>query len=124
MNRPGGSANPLEPLVGEELSAVVFVRDYIQLQFDGPSLTLINDPIVLADGTKYQPTTAGFRDAICGRIGQRVKAAHTTEGQEIRIDFADGSTICLSLKPEDYNFGPEAAILHHGEDTWVWSLHA
>ena len=119
MSSANEKSNPLHPLLGEELSAVVFVRDYVQLQFDGPGLTLINDPTVITNATKYQPALPGYRDALCERIGKSVSNAQVAEGDELRIDFNDGSTILISLRPGDY-IGAEAAIFNHGEETWVW----
>ena len=49
-----------------------------------------------------------------------MKAASVTEGQEIRIDFDDGSAIAISLKDEDYQTA-EAAVFYNGpKETWVW----
>jgi hypothetical protein len=120
MDLANEKSDPLQPLVGEELSAVVFVRDYIQFQFDGPGLTAVNDPTVEAQGRIYQPAVQGYRDALCERIGHSVVSAEIAEGQEIRIEFDDHSKISISLRPDDYAHGPEAAIFDHGEDTWVW----
>lgn len=36
----------LQCLIGEQLSAVVFVQDYVQLQFDGYQLTTYTTPLV------------------------------------------------------------------------------
>jgi len=120
MSVSNEKSNPLQPLVGRELSAVVFVRDYVQFQFDGPTLTAVNDPIVLANRCTYQSPTPGYRDALCERIGHAVIAADFAEGEELRIELDDQSTIFISLRPHDYVHGPEAVIFHHGEDTWVW----
>lgn len=120
MDRIKDAQNALEPLVGEQLSAVVFIRDYIQLQFDGPGLTAINDPTVIANGCTYRVSTPGYRDALCERIGHSVVSAEVAEVEEIKIEFDDHSTVSISLKAEDYVHGPEAAILHDGKDTWVW----
>ena len=40
----------VEDLVGEELAAVAFVRDYVEFHFDGPVLTSLTDPIAVVDG--------------------------------------------------------------------------
>jgi hypothetical protein len=42
----------LSRIVGEQLSAVVFVQDYLQLQFDGPTLTLSGATLTL---TQLEP---------------------------------------------------------------------
>ncbi|MFC1439079.1 hypothetical protein ABUW04_12475 [Streptacidiphilus sp. N1-10] len=37
-------ALPLQMLVGREISAVCFVRDYVEMHFDGPVLRALADP--------------------------------------------------------------------------------
>ena len=120
MDQTNENSNPLQLIIGEELSAVVFVRDYVQLQFDGPGLTAINDPTVVVGGRAYTTTTAGYRDALCGQIGHSVVSAEVASDMEITIEFDDGSTISISLREQDYLYGPEAAVFHHGKNTWVW----
>jgi hypothetical protein len=112
-------ANALDVLAGQELNAVVFIKDYVQLQFDDSGLTAVTNPAVTTGVNVYGFGSSGYRDALCERIGRTVTKAHLAEEEEIRIDFDDGTAICISLKPEHY-IGPEAAIFHHGEDTWVW----
>ena len=57
-----------EQLRGEQLSAVTFVQDYLQLWFDGPGINVTN-PLTVHAGrlsvTSWQP---GFRDALCIRF--------------------------------------------------------
>ncbi|MET8428952.1 hypothetical protein [Nocardia sp. NPDC004860] len=62
----------LARLVGLELASVVFVRDYLQLDFDGPRLSCYVWPIIDADGTTRSLGDAGYRDTLCALIGQTV----------------------------------------------------
>ena len=110
----------LEPIVGRELSAVVFVRDYIQLQFDDAGLSALNLPVIESGQETLAFGQPGSRDALCKRIGQAVRSASVKANERILIDFEDGSTLSISLRPDDYS-GPEAAIFNNGpEETWVW----
>jgi hypothetical protein len=110
----------LEAIVGGELSAVVFVRDYVQLQFDGAGLTALNLPVIKVGQKTLAFGQPGYRDALCERIGHAVRGACVKENEWILIDFEDGSTLSISLRPDDYS-GPEAAIFNNGpEETWVW----
>lgn len=111
--------NPLNNLIGRELSGVVFVRDYIQLQFDDRGLTAINLPSVMANRETYTPVRQGFRDSLCERIGHTVVETELIEEERIWLKFDDDSAISVSLRGED-SVGPEAAILYVGEKTWVW----
>lgn len=108
----------LRPLIGEQLSAVVFVQDYVQLQFDGPYLTAITLPVVTVGINRFSQTTPGYRDALCERIAHTVRSAIVSKGFEIQVKFDDESSISISLRPEDYR-AAHAAIFQ--KDTEHWS---
>jgi hypothetical protein len=96
----------LRPVVGEYLSAVTFVMDYVQLDFNGVCLTALTLPTVQASGRNWVAADQGWRDQLCERIGVIVRSA-STNAEEIGIDFDDGSRISVSLRAQDYR-GPEA----------------
>jgi hypothetical protein len=111
---------PLKRLIGEQLTAVVFILDYVQLQFsNGSTLTALTWPSVDADGTATLYGMPNYRDALCERIAKTVRAGTVVEGENLRVEFDDDSVISVSLKPEDYS-AAEAAVLDHGADDW-WS---
>ena len=105
-------------LIGEMLSSVTFVMDYIQLGFGGPVLNVITLPAVLVAGKRFTFGDAGFRDALCNQIGRTVRAAFLKEGESAHIVFDDGAQISVSLRPEDYR-SAEALIYYNGRDWWV-----
>ena len=92
----------LQMLIGEQLSAVTFVQDYLQLHFDGPRLTVFSHPVVMLGDQTFHWGKPGFRDALCNSIAKKVVEARVAYGESISIRFADGSTIKISLKDEDY----------------------
>ena len=104
------NTSPLQILVGEKLSSVTFVMDYVQLGFDGTCLTAYIGPVVTFRGKVFAWGEPGFRDIICERIGAIVRQAEVVENDAIRMSLSDGGVISISLKPEDY-VGPEAAVL-------------
>src|SRR6266480_3468259 len=111
---------PLNVLVGRQLSSVEFVRDYLQLRFEGPCLTVITDPIVEMGSIKFERNNNEFCNVLCGRISTTVLQAYVHENEEIRIDFHDNAGIIISLKPENY-IGPEAALFQNDAgELWVW----
>src|ERR1700686_1222650 len=59
---------PLEKIVGEQLSSVEFVQDYVQLHFDGPTITAFVWPTLNLGGNIMCFGDAGYRDALCARI--------------------------------------------------------
>jgi hypothetical protein len=107
-------------LIGEQLSAVTFVQDYLQLHFDGPHLMVFSHPVVTPGEKTCYWGKPGFRDALCNNIAKKVTEARVAYGESIAIRFADGSTIKISLKDENSS-GGEAVNFDTGGDVW-WSL--
>ena len=110
----------LQVIIGEQLSAVTFVQDYVQLHFDGPRLTIFSHAVVRLGDRTFPGGKPGFRDALCNNIAKKVTDARVAYGYNISIRFADGSTIKISLKDEDYS-GGEAVNFDTGDSVW-WSL--
>jgi hypothetical protein len=91
----------LRALERRELAAVTFVRDYVQLQFDGPTITAVTLPSVSNSGKVFAPESPGWRDQLCDRIGKRVTRAKVRPRECLQVDFIDGASIAISLRPED-----------------------
>ena len=110
----------LSRIVGEQLSAVVFVQDYLQLQFDGPTLTLLT-PISVrsSSGGVVTEREAGWRDTLCAQITCIVQAIRIADGDLI-VDFDDGSAICVSIRPEDYRCAEAVHLVEDGRVSVVF----
>lgn len=54
----------VEDLRGLALAGVAFVRDYVELLFDGPILRCYAPPVVVADSATVRFPGAGSRDAL------------------------------------------------------------
>ena len=93
-------------LIGEQLSAVSFVMDYLQLQFDAYFLTVLTPLVVTFGEQSYRLGDLSYRDALCERIAHLVKDV-SLAADRLRIVFDDGAAFDISLKEEDY-VGPEA----------------
>jgi hypothetical protein len=96
-----GTRQRLAKIVGEPLSAVTFVRDYVQLHFDGPTISAFTLPTVTVRGKTIAFADPGYRDALCARIGVTVLAAFVEHGERLQIDLADDSCLVISLRPHD-----------------------
>jgi hypothetical protein len=107
-------------LVGEQLSAVGFVMDYLQLQFDPYLLTVLTSLVVHAKGQSYRLGDLAYRDALCERIARRVDDV-SLERDRLSIGFDDGAAFDISLKEEDY-VGPEAVNFQFPEGEECSSL--
>lgn len=118
---PGGSADShLQALVGAELSSVVFVRDYLQLDFDGPRLTLYVWPQVVIGDEVRRLGDLGYRDALCALIGQVVRSAADSTDTGLLVILETGSVV---TKPEPAELsGPEIATLSGFTDSAAWMV--
>jgi len=97
----------LDRIIGEQLSSVEFVQDYVQLRFDGPTITAFVWPTINLSGNIIRFGDAGYRDALCARIARKVTAARIIEVVCLTVQFDDYAELKISLKPED-SVGPEA----------------
>jgi hypothetical protein len=103
----------LERLKGQELSAVTFVRDYLQLQFDGPFLNIFVWPRIMAPAASVSFDMPGYRDGLCAQIGKTVGGVAVETDVNFRLFFTDGSIIEVSLLL-DARRGPEAVVFQDG----------
>ncbi|MCP2342142.1 hypothetical protein [Actinomadura rupiterrae] len=83
----------LVALVGHELGSVIFVRDYLQLDFDGPRLTLLVWPRVTVDAQARGLGDHGYRDSLCSLIGHPVRAVEEGSDTGIAVRFESGSIV-------------------------------
>ena len=117
---PHQTANPLKVLEGVQLSSVEFVQDYVQLHFDGLTLTAITHPRINVLNQLLEWGMQEYRNALCDRIGKLVRHATTIPEQEIKIEFEDGSSISISLNPKDYRAAEAAVFNNPPNPTVVW----
>ena len=103
----------LSELIGRQLTAVVFIHDYLQFTFDGPCLTAISVPTVQLEDLVLARGQQGYCDALCAQIGVTV-CKIGMDGQLLEIGFSNGAILRFSLADSDYT-GPEA-INYQAED--------
>lgn len=113
-----GSDNELECLVGEPVSAVSFVMDYVEFHFNGPILRALSNPIIESSGSRLTFGEPGSRDALCSLIGTEVEAIDVREGDAIEILMASGQKLVVPLD-EGRRTGPEAAHFVPGIDEGI-----
>jgi hypothetical protein len=91
-------ACPLAEVVGEYLSSVTFVMDYLQMGFSGANFNFYNWPAVaLADGT-LGIGESGYRGALCGLIGKTVQSIDVFLDTGLMFKFQSGETMTVSLR--------------------------
>lgn len=89
------------------LAGVAFVRDYVELLFDGPILRCYAAPKVLAEGQTLRFPEKGSRDALCSLIGAEVVAVQA--GEESLSIEVDGNRRVLIDFTVEWDAGREAA---------------
>jgi hypothetical protein len=94
-------------IIGEELKAVEFVEDFLQLRFEAPLLTFYAWPHVLFPEFSVAYGEPEYRNALCAQIGDKVVQALLEEGDALTIEFENGTVFGLSLREEDVD-GPES----------------
>ena len=100
---------------GEELKAVEFVEDYLQLRFGVPLLKLYDWPHVLLTDFSVAFGEPEYRNALCAQIGETVSTAILEEDDALTIEFESGVVLGLSLREEDVD-GPESGSYSESGD--------
>jgi hypothetical protein len=110
----------LSRIVGEQLTAVMFVMDYLKFQFNDPVLTVLTSVLVrIGDGT-YQLGDLPWRDSLCDRMTRTVSELLLTVDQ-LQIRFDDGSSFLVPLKDEA-RAGNEAMIFEYRNAPDPWQM--
>ncbi|WP_218080305.1 hypothetical protein [Anthocerotibacter panamensis] len=97
----------LSDLVGEEISAVCFVRDYVEFHFDGSIVRSLSNPSVFVDGRQHRFPEPSSRDALCRVIGSTVRAVNLEEQRALKVTTADDCEITIPLDAKNLR-GAEA----------------
>lgn len=95
----------LEDLVGEEVGSVGFVRDYVEINFDGPILRSLSAPTVTAGSAEFTFPWPGSRDALCELIGRTLLSVQDTATGIVLVFPAAR----LEIPKADPGAGPEVA---------------
>jgi hypothetical protein len=107
----GVGLSPLERLIGNPVSSICFVQDYVQIVFDDLVLTCYQMPTVSISDHEADPHCAVYKDRLCGLIGRSVQSVVEKPYEELAIYFDGGDWIRISLRPEHAS-SVEAATLH------------
>ena len=112
--------NIFNELIGEQLSSVIFVQDYLQIDFDGNRITLFVWPAVYSNGRYWKISDKEFRNEICGLIAKIVKATQFHEKELLELTFADDTKISIPLNEDNPEInGPEILNYTNVNQEWV-----
>lgn len=106
----------LEALVEEELGSVVFVMDYLQLDFGNARLSAYVWPMVSIGHVIRGFGDAGYRDALCALITHEVIETEESQEAGLVIRFALGE-VTINPEPTELS-GAEIATLQVHADAF------
>jgi hypothetical protein len=87
-------------LLTEDLSGVVFVRGYVQLQFNPKPILNIYTPITVRhNGATRTSGDDQFANALIGQLNKWVADVQVADA-DITLLFRDGSSVSFSTRPE------------------------
>jgi hypothetical protein len=117
---------PLRLLVGREISAVCFVRDHVELHFDGPVLRALTNPFGLYGCRSWRFPEGQSPILLRCYIDKVIDACELVPGRYLAVDSGE-HRFAIPLD-DDSRTGPEAAHLigvaeNDHADTrtmWVW----
>ena len=85
----------ISAIEGEELKAVEFVEDFLQLRFGEPLLKLYHWPYVMLTDFSVAFGEPEYRNALCAQIGEQVATATLEEDDALTIELANGVVLGL-----------------------------
>ena len=99
--------------MGREVSAVCFVRDYVEMHFDGPVLRALSDPFGLYGGHEWRFPAQGSLELMRSYIGKTVDGCELDPDRILAVDFGE-HRFAIPLDQAS-RVGPEAAHLIGGD---------
>ncbi|WP_134669503.1 MULTISPECIES: hypothetical protein [unclassified Amycolatopsis] len=119
-------AAPLQLLVGREISAVCFVRDYVELHFDGPVLRALTNPFGLYGCRGWRFPEGQSPVVMLSYIGTVIDHCELVPDRYLAVDSGE-HRFAIPLD-EDSRTGPEAAHLVGIDESgwtdsrqlWIW----
>ena len=90
--------NPFQILVGEQLSCVIFVQDYLQLDFDGHRLSCYVWPRVKMENEIVDFGSPDYRNKLCLFIAKIVIHTVLINDQKFEIHFHSGDQLEIILE--------------------------
>lgn len=108
-------------LVGEQLSSVEFVQDYVQLHFDGKTITVFIWPEIKIKNSIFRFGEIEYRNMLCNLIGIEVEDLLLRDKAFLVLQFKDEiGVICINLSPTNPKIITEIAIFNDESDqSWM-----
>lgn len=101
----------IEELVGEEISGIGFIRDYLEIYFDGPVLKFLEHPEIIENETQLKFPNKSARKILYTLIGLKIFDIKIDD-KSVVITTSGGHVIRVVLRnrsirsPESLQFVP------------------
>lgn len=105
----------VQGVVGEYLSSVTFVMDYLQLGFSDYGFNMYSWPALVIANKTLVHTNVGYKDALCSLIGETLTRIDEYLDTGLTLEFKNGASISLPLRVGRDSPGPEVAEFHGPE---------
>ena len=99
-----------EKLKGEELNAIQFIMDYLQVHFNSIGFTFFIWPKIYINNKTYEFGNIEYRNKLCEFIGKTVIDVSILEGEVMEVKFSEGERLQLNLDPNNPEIVGEIAI--------------
>lgn len=76
-------------ITNEKLSAIIFVLDYLQLDFDGKRLSCYIFPEISINCKVFNINDIGYRDSLCKLLARNVTSTSEVKHTGITINFEE-----------------------------------
>lgn len=114
----------LDCLIGETLSSVTFVMDYLQMDFNGNQFSFYNWPVIHKGQKLIYETDTEYRNELYTLINRTIVTVDEYIDLGIAIEFEDNALLCMPLKVKNTYSIPEIAEFHsQDKDQWmIWQV--
>jgi hypothetical protein len=103
-------------LVGGKIEATRFVADYIEVQVRGLTLMFYEWPTVTVDGSSFDYTDAGYREALTSLVGRVVTAEDTYLDDGIVLELSNAEIV---LPADRIRFPRSVEVMAWGPDVII-----
>jgi hypothetical protein len=90
-------AKEFNELIGKELAGIGFVRDYIEITFDGPILRYFVLPVLKINNELIDSKNINWRNSLCLLIGDIVTDTVSKNDIHIEIIFKSGKKLIVDM---------------------------
>lgn len=112
--------NPIkERLLGEDVNAIQFVMDYLQIHFNGIGFTFYVWPTLNINNEVYEFGHIDYRNKLCELIGKTVTDVYIVHKDLLVIELQRGDRIQLNIDPKNPEIISEIAIFWDEDGNWT-----